>query len=176
MVENTTNVVDSANESSSASSTPNKTQAEIVRAAGAVVVNKAEMQSFEEWKEMKLKSGETGNNGASESSSISSSSASIPNSASQVVSGGLSKLIGSDVGGGGDLTVDSSAAVQRRKNYASAECGAKIIASNPESNKASNILSENKVKQKTRCKIKHDFWPQNICFLKFNKLLNEESD
>lgn len=129
----------------SASSTPNQTHAEIVRAAGAVVVNKAEMQSFEEWKEMKLKSGgETENEPTGSSSSSSSSGSSQDNSdpasTSPLSQQNVIKLMGEV----GSTAAASSAAVHRRKNYASAECGAKIIASNPEANKPSNILSENK--------------------------------
>ncbi|CAF0836473.1 unnamed protein product [Brachionus calyciflorus] len=89
-----------------------KTQASIVQ---NVIVNKAEMLSFEEWKEMKLKD-ETQNK------------VNIPISSKPVHDSKDQKI----------------EILQRRKNYASLHCGAKLIANNKESSNPSHILTESK--------------------------------
>jgi len=96
--------------------------------ASAVVVdvvvnkNKPEMQSFEEWKEMKLKDKLTSSNLQKSSDlehATASSSLAKPNNAAVELNG-------------------------QRKNYASLDCGAKIIGSNSESNNPSHVLTESK--------------------------------
>lgn len=108
--------------------------------AAGVVVNKAEMQSFEEWKEMKLK------NSVDSATEASTSSPSTPPSGTTNtnVNNGKQPQGNSASVTGGASSKDEAIAVQRRKNYASVECGAKVIASNAESAKPSNILSESK--------------------------------
>ena len=133
-----------------------------------VVVNKADMQSFEEWKEMRLKdaaqlkdkqqqqqqqASQSINNVSSQQASAA-ASASGTTTSSQPGQNGQAKP---DKGAhepsstatkkpNGELNngADSSGLLHRRKNYASADCGAKIIASNPEANNPSHVLSESK--------------------------------
>lgn len=138
-----------------------------------VVVNKADMQSFEEWKEMRLKDAaqlkdkqqQQQQQQASQSNNNNVSSQQQANAAAVGTAGTASSQPPSQNGqagkpdkepsavvkkpplnGGGELTngADSSGLLHRRKNYASADCGAKIIASNPEANNPSHVLSESK--------------------------------
>lgn len=94
------------------------TQTNEIKTTPTVVVdvvvpkNKLDMQSFEEWKEMKLK----------------------------VTKNDLQKETTA-----GETTLASSLKINRqRKNYASLDCGAKVLASNPESNNPSHVLTESK--------------------------------
>jgi hypothetical protein len=86
-----------------------------------VGVNQADMESFEEWKDkMKTTKGQQ--------ETVHSSST---------------------VNGGGGTTTNSETLLpkssdQRQKNYAGLDCGAKLIAHNPESSNANHILSESR--------------------------------
>lgn len=135
-----------------------------------VVVNKAEMESFEEWKEMKLKEAATAtitpssvNSGDSASSSSSDKAKTDENGENGSSAGGSTSTNHQSNGAGstnGAGTASPSSSINtdqkestnsketlaagRRKNYASIDCGAKIIASNPDASNAGHVLTESK--------------------------------
>jgi hypothetical protein len=136
------------------------TQSSIV---AGVVVNKAEMQSFEEWKEMKLKDAAAIAAATQPPASSSNSNQQQQHLQSQdqpkTVNGGES----SSSNGGGSTNQNNGGSISngagasqtakeqmnvavaaRRKNYASIDCGAKIIAHNPDASNPSHMLTESK--------------------------------
>ncbi len=109
------------------------------------------MQSFEEWKEMKLRDTlkeqsviSPGSSGSSSSSSSQSNQAGQSKSSKHdpnVLDNGHEASSASKTGVENDEKV---LIVPRRKNYASLDCGAKLIANNPDANNPSHILTESK--------------------------------
>lgn len=94
---------------------------------------KPDIESFEEWKDTKLK----------EKAKI------HLTKTERKVNVIVNKEVEKPEGDGGksissDQEDDDQSILQQRKNYASPDCGAKLIGNNPESNHPSHILSENK--------------------------------
>ena len=107
----------------------------------SVVVGKPDMQSFEEWKEMKLKeipetpSASTQSSSDSNSKEASSQAKSEQNQQQQQQQNTKKPV---------KKEKKHQDLVPRHKNYAGLDCGAKIIDNNPESSNPAHILTENK--------------------------------
>ena len=107
---------------------------------------KPDIESFEEWKDIKLKEE------AKLKAEKKQNESEIKKTINQAIVSNLSdkseidaNLKSSDVFGDDVVEIDPFKTVEgRKKNYASPDCGAKLISHNPESNHPSNILIESK--------------------------------
>jgi len=110
-----------------------------------VIVGKPDMQSFEEWKEMKLKESPD----SSTASSTHSESEVQPKDDSVVTQPRVNEQNQNQQSNSKkpikkERRPHDSGLVPRHKNYAGLDCGAKIIENNPESSNPSHVLTENK--------------------------------
>jgi len=105
--------------------------------------NKLDIESFEEWKYIKLK--EEAKIKAEIYSSKTEKKSSValnPSDKTEFISNTNHSVI--DKKNGDEEDDDSHIIIHHRKNYASPDCGAKLVGNNPEANHASHILLESK--------------------------------